>query len=665
MAISPMKRISLLAPEGYVDDVLTVMQGLQQVEIIDLRDAVQWDGVDDNTEELIDEYAKDHELTTPELIEEYETRVHQIERAIEQVSKFVPQPSFIQRMKAGKREVTYRQIEIHGEHFDEEKIVTDTLNKVKRLNILEDDLEVYREEIDALYRWRHLEITPKRLRQFNYVTGVIGRVPTTSEDEIINHLKEDDDFKYETVFADENDYGIIVLSYGRDRNEIINELKQYQFVPFNYYDELLPSEKIDQYEILTQGAKEERLKIINELKASKEILEDLHLQYEYVNNLTTREKAKHSFARSKHLVAIQGWIEAENSEHFLNLLNREIDEDILVKMDEPKEEHYKAVPTKLKNNKIVKPFEMLTNMYGTPNYDEVDPTPLVMPFYALFFGMMLADLGYGLILLLGSAIPLLTFKLDEGQKNTLMLVLTLAVSTMIWGVIYGSVFGFTVGWMQIVDLQASVMEVMIFSMGIGLLHMGIAFGINTYLQFKKKEYGLGFAEGLHWIIVIFAVIMMLAGSFFEPLAFLFNIGIGALIISFIGMFVAYVVDAGSISGLGAGLLGLINGVSYFGDVISYSRLMALGLSGVSIGAAFNLIIEQLPPAARFTIGLLLFAGLHLFNMFLSLLTGAVHSLRLIFVEFFGKFYTGQGRAFKPLEVEEKYVTIKDRNQEER
>ncbi|MBG9982240.1 V-type ATP synthase subunit I [Aerococcaceae bacterium DSM 111020] len=664
MAISPMKRISLLAAEDLVDDVLTIMQGLQEVEIIDLHDAAQWDSVDDKTESLIDEYAKDHELTSSDIIEDYETRTHRIERAIEQIQKFVPQAPFLQRMRAGKREVTYRQIETHGRQFDEEQVVNDTLNKIKRLRILEDDIEVYREEIDKLYKWRKLEVTPKRLRSFKYVTGVIGRVPTTNEDEIIKHLKEDEDLKYETVFVDENDYGVVVLSYNKNRSEILEELKQYQFIPFNYYDELLPSEKIKQYEILTESSKEERQKLIQELKSNKAVLEDLQLQYEYVNNLTAREKAKYAFARSKHLIAIQGWIEANNVDHFLGILNRYIDEEVLVKVEDPQEIDYGHVPTKLRNNKLVAPFEMITNMYGVPNYDEIDPTPLVMPFYALFFGMMLADLGYGLILLLGSAIPLLLFNLTKSQKQTLSLVLTLAVSTIVWGVIYGSFFGFTIEWMQIVNLQESVMEVMIFSMGLGLIHMGIAFGLNTYLKFKNKEYATGFAEGLHWILVIVSVVLMIIGSVYSPLSILFNVGIGLVILSFIGMFVSYVVDAGSIAGIGPGLLGLINGVSYFGDVISYSRLMALGLSGVSIGAAFNLIIAQFPPVARFTIGLLLFAGLHLFNMFLSVLTGGVHSLRLIFVEFFGKFYTGQGREFDPLEVEEKYVTIKNKKMED-
>ena len=146
--------------------------------------------------------------------------------------------------------------------------------------------------------------------------------------------------------------------------------------------------------------------------------------------------------------------------------------------------------------------------------------------------------------------------------------------------------------------------------------------------------------------------------FIPSLAALGTVGIWVALISLIGIFVGSVIETGSIAGLGGGLLGLLNGVTYFGDVISYTRLMALGLSGVSIAAAFNMIVAYLPPAGRFTIGVLIFAGLHIFNMALSILTGAVHSLRLIFVEFFGKFYTGDGKPFEPLKTEEKYIVLK-------
>ena len=154
--------------------------------------------------------------------------------------------------------------------------------------------------------------------------------------------------------------------------------------------------------------------------------------------------------------------------------------------------------------------------------------------------------------------------------------------------------------MQIVDLQSNVTQIMGLSSAMGMVHMALAFGINTYLMLKRKQAAIAYAEGLAWILIFLGIALALAGSF---------IGISGLVtfgsllagLSFVGIFIAYLVNADSVAGLGNGLMALLNGVSYFGDVISYSRLMARGLSGVSIGAAFNLIVGQLPLVARFTV----------------------------------------------------------------
>ena len=405
---------------------------------------------------------------------------------------------------------------------------------------------------------------------------------------------------------------------------------------------------------------QERADILNELKNSHSLLAELKLQYEYVANLSLREQAKLHIARTQHLISIQGWIEVDNTQAFLALVKKNFEESVLVKVSDVSEQDLDHVPTKLKNNGIVEPFEMLTTMYGLPNYREVDPTPLVMPFFFVFFGMMIADLGYGLLLMLLSAIPLKLLKLDKSKKNTVKLVHILSWSIIGWGLVYGSFFGFTLPF-QLIDINNDITVVMIISIGIGLVHLLIAFGLNVYLKAKDKKYALAYTEGLAWMLIILGLLMLVIGMFFPAFSVLSTVGGWVAALSLIGIFVGNVIEAGSISGLGGGLLGLINGVSYFGDVISYSRLMALGLSGVSIAAAFNMIVAYLPPVGRFTIGILIFVALHFFNLFLSMLTAAVHSLRLIFVEFFGKFYTGNGQPFKPLKTEEKYINLSENN----
>lgn len=661
MAISQMGKLTILAPNQYIDELLAQVQGLQQMQVIDLNDVRNKINLTDEVHDVIEAYVDDVDLDQVDrsVMAELDERKYEIERAIELVENYVPKPSFMERMRKGKPKVSFRQIEFHGQAFEEAEIVERVKYLTSQIDVLEERIESYREKYDELSPWRKLEITPNELRRFSFVRGVIGRIPSTNEDQFFHFIKENDELEYEMVFVDENDYGIIVFLKDPENRELLQELREYQFVPLNYSSNKLPKELLDEYDEVIEQSKESRKLILAELKDSQELLDELKLQYEYVSNLSEREQAKVMVARSNHLMVIQGWIEKENEDRFIHDLQNRFGEELVIRKTDIREDEQDEIPTKLKNNWLVRPFETLVTMYGTPHYNEVDPTPYVMPFFTVFFGMMLADLGYGLILFIATLIPMLFFNFDEGNYENVKLVNILSWSVMLWGAIYGSFFGYTIEWMQLIDLQNQVIEVLGISVAIGLVHMAIAFALNVYLQHKRGNNAIAVAEGVVWIAVIFAIVLAVLGMAFESLSFLLTLAgwIGA--ISMIAMVIAYIVEAGSIAGLGNGLLGLINGVSYFGDIISYARLMALGLSGLSIGAAFNLIVSELPGVARFTLGVLIFIALHLFNMFLSVLTGAVHSLRLIFVEFFGKFYTGNGKPFKPLQVEEKYVEIQN------
>ena len=662
MAISLMNKVNLLAPENELDNVLKVVQELQQIQIINLNEIKEWQSVNKETKELIEDYDQTDAkpLTDNELLQELTKRRQRIERAIFQIEEYVSQPSFFEKLKQVKPSVSFDEVEQSGATFDEYHIVDRVNHLTETYNDLADKIESTKEQLEDLRKWKPLTVTPNELNKFQYVRALVGTVPSTNEDQFIKYVRENVDLEHETVFIDEHDYGVIIFLKDFESKEIIQDLKDYQFTSFEYTSNKLPADKIIEMEATIKQYSQERADILNELKNSHSLLAELKLQYEYVANLSLREQAKLHIARTQHLISIQGWIEVDNTQAFLALVKKNFEESVIVKVSEVSEQDLDQVPTKLKNNGIVEPFEMLTTMYGLPNYREIDPTPLVMPFFFVFFGMMIADLGYGLLLMLLSAIPLKLLKLDKSKKNTVKLVHILSWSIIGWGLVYGSFFGFTLPF-QLIDINNDITVVMIISIGIGLVHLLIAFGLNVYLKAKDKKYALAYTEGLAWMLIILGLLMLVIGMFFPAFSVLSTVGGWVAALSLIGIFVGNVIEAGSISGLGGGLLGLINGVSYFGDVISYSRLMALGLSGVSIAAAFNMIVAYLPPVGRFTIGILIFVALHFFNLFLSMLTAAVHSLRLIFVEFFGKFYTGNGQPFKPLKTEEKYINLSENN----
>ncbi|UUX33958.1 V-type ATP synthase subunit I [Fundicoccus culcitae] len=254
MAISSMNKVTLLTPENLVDDLLTELQGMQQIEIINLNDQDPWDKLDDTTEDMLDEYEeKSQSMTEQRVMDDLENRLHQIERAIELANRFAEKPSLMKTLKNGKPEVSFKQIQNHGEQFNEDEIVNHTIQLVERLDELEILIDETRDQVNDLEKWKKLEITPNKLNSFSYVNGVVGRVPSTNEDSFINYLKENDNYFYEVVFIDDNDYGVVVFSYNKENRQILNDLKPYQFLPFKYTSDMLPKDQLDEWNQTIEG----------------------------------------------------------------------------------------------------------------------------------------------------------------------------------------------------------------------------------------------------------------------------------------------------------------------------------------------------------------------------------------------------------------------------
>ena len=175
---------------------------------------------------------------------------------------------------------------------------------------------------------------------------------------------------------------------------------------------------------------------------------------------------------------------------------------------------------------------------------------------------------------------------------------------------------------------------------------------------RLKDYTEAYNSGFAWVLILLGLMLLAVGNILPGMALLVPIGKWLAILNAIGILIVSIVSTKKLSGLASGLFNLYNVSGYVGDLVSFTRLMALGLSGASIGSAFNLIVNLFPPLGRFTVGLLLFIVLHAINMFLSFLSGYVHGARLIFVEFFGKFYEGGGKPFRPLKPSERYIKTK-------
>ena len=383
--------------------------------------------------------------------------------------------------------------------------------------------------------------------------------------------------------------------------------------------------------------------------------------YEYLKNKKLRITESEKLAETKNTCIINGWIPSDKKDAFENAVKEITGENYYVTFEEAEKDD-SEVPIKLKNNRIVTPFESLTGMYAYPRYNEIDPTPLLTPFYIAFFGMMGADAGYGLVLLLGTLFVLKFFNLNKKMRLFVEFFFYLSFSVIIWGVLYGSYFGLEIpGMWRWVNPSTEFQKLLILSVVFGLIHLFFGLAIKAYMNFRDGKpldalYDVGF-----WYMALAGGILFLLFKMLKLSPSIANISMWVMIAGMVGIVLTGGREAKSIGGkIGGGLYSLYGISSYVGDFVSYSRLMALGLAGGFIAQAMNIIAGML---GGNLIGLIfvpvIFLLGHLFNMFLSFLGAYVHTSRLMYVEFFGKFYEGGGKPFKDFRTESKYINLDD------
>ena len=318
-------------------------------------------------------------------------------------------------------------------------------------------------------------------------------------------------------------------------------------------------------------------------------------------------------------------------------------------------------PIKLKNNKFVKQFEVLTDMYGRPDYNEFDPTPYISIFFMLFFAMCMGDAGYGLLLIIGG---ILLRKVDS-FKDIAPLVTTLGVATFIVGIVMHTFFGVDIAalpwipsWLKAVMITGTIAGFeaqMVLSLVIGVIHLCLAMVVKTVYATRNQGF-LGSLGVWGWtLLIVGGVILAVIGMLkLIPAGILKWIVIGLGIVSALGIFLFNDIHRNPLKNIGSGLWETYNTVTgLLGDVLSYLRLYALGLAGGMLGKAFNDIATMTLGDGGFGFGWLAFALIlivgHALNLAMCCLGAFVHPLRLNFLEFFkNSGYDGKGRKYQPL-----------------
>lgn len=646
MAISQMQQLSLLLPKELLDQLLFYLQGLESVQIHDLRQEEDWQVAFEQA--LV--CRPDQELSQQDLL----SRQEKLERLIAELEPFMPKKKLLEALKEETLELSFAALEQAGKTQDEGALLEGINKQLKVLQEAKEQIEADRLEVAALEKWEPLELTPQAAATFSHLGALIGTIPNTDDDALRLTLGAHPDLKFQEVFTDDTEHGVLIFYKTGSLEEVRKILKEYGFKPFEYDHEELPAERVTQLKANIRQQEAVVDAMTKSLAASKNELDQLKVQLDYLCNLSSRQESKNQLASTQNLAALEGWIESNQVQALEACLTEQFGQSILIQTREIRQDEEDKVPTKLKNNALVEPFELVTEMYSLPKYGDKDPTPIVSLFYFVFFGMMVADIGYGLLLFVGTSLALHFLHVKSGLAKNLRFFRLLGVAVIIWGLVYGSFFGFELPF-ALISTSSDAMTILIISVVFGFVTVLAGLFLSGLKNIRIKDYAEAYNAGFAWVLILLGLLLLALGNFFPSLAFAATIGQWLAIINALGILAVSIVSAKSLAGLGSGLFNLYNVSGYVGDLVSFTRLMALGLSGASIGSAFNLIVSLFPPVARFSIGILLFIALHLVNMFLSFLSGYVHGARLIFVEFFGKFYDGGGKPFTPLKPSEKYV----------
>ncbi|MCR5774525.1 MAG: V-type ATP synthase subunit I [Lachnospiraceae bacterium] len=671
MSVLPMKRIMICAKRQDRKSILEFLQRTGSVEIASREMA------EDDTVFSSMDVSQSSQLFTK--------NAALADRALEILAAAAPEKGSLLSAFEGRTPISVEDYEANVKKRDNAmRYVNEIILLDKEATEAKADVPRLTTQIEALTPWSTLNY-PLSFSGTKKTVAFIGTFPEKlSESEIAEALAanapEAEAVDISIIASEDNFTSVMIACLKSDGDSIEDALRRMNFQRPPVSD-MVPAAQVEAYE-------KERAEAIRRIDSTAEKIasyadkrEDIKFISDYFNMRAAKYDVLGTLTQSKRVFLIEGYVPAGKAAALEDMLISRYDAAVELTDPDPSED----VPVLLKNNAFASPVEGVIESYSMPGKGELDPTTPVACFYYILFGMMLSDFAYGALMSIATFVLIKKLKnMEPSTRKTLTMFFYCGLGTMLSGILFGSYFGDaptviaktffgkTLEIPKLIDPLAQPMKMLVLCFAIGIIHLIAGLCINLYTALRQKRYVDAISDSVLWMLLVIGLLLfglttdMVTGMFslnkISPVAG--NIGKVMAIIGAIGIILMDGRESKNwFKRTLKGVYGLYNVTGYLSDLLSYSRLLALGLATSVISSVFNQMGSMVAgtPVLGVILFVLIFIVGHTLNLAINALGAYVHTNRLQYVEFFGKFYQGGGHKFTPFATNTKYFKFKEDN----